>query len=194
MLPAEPKVLRAGPAHLTPVSFGSYRVVSHKEEVMRRSIHLCFAAIVTAAGCSTAGHVSAEPIYRYINVLDGTRVILGEPFRRTDLARRSNDSTFVLRPGTFGGGGTTEIRLGLDPAGILRIMTFVYDGSESLETKIADYTNSLGAPAERRALAAEGSVHVWQDAETRFELWWTPHQRPHFWSRLIDRRAERSPT
>jgi hypothetical protein len=154
---------------------------------MDRSILLIFTAIAFG-GCTTASPRVNEPIYRYINVVDGSRVLLGEPFRRADLARRLDDSTFALRPGTFAGGGTTEIRLGLDASGIIRVMTFVYDGSESLEEKIADYTRSLGAPAERRSLEAGGGVHIWKDAETRFELWSTPRQQPRFWSRLVDLR------
>jgi hypothetical protein len=147
---------------------------------------LCLAA---AAGCAPNRPTQpVEPVYRYINVRGGSRLSLGEPFRRGDLATRVDDTTYALRPGTFGGGGTTAITVHTDGQQILRRMAFVYDGSESLATKIRDYTASLGKPKQRRTESDSVSVHVWEDAETRFELHYHARERPPFWSQLIDRR------
>ncbi|HEX8693852.1 MAG TPA: hypothetical protein VF746_15630 [Longimicrobium sp.] len=144
-------------------------------------------SLVAVAGCGPAGVRAPRPVYRYINVVDG-QLRLGEPFRRFDLAERIDDTTYALRPGTFGGGGTEAITAHTDARGVLRGLTFVYDGSEPLATKVRDYTASLGPPAEVRAGGDGASVHVWQDAETRFELHHAPRGRPPFWSRLTDRR------
>jgi hypothetical protein len=161
---------------------------AHPGAIFRRWLHLVYVMLVATAGCTNAVCGGSEPIYRYINLTDGTRILLGEPFRRQDIAQRLDDSTFALRRESFDGGGTTEIRLGVDSSGVLRIMTFVYDGSESLQAKIGTYTGSLGAPVEKQMFEQGASSHVWRDADTRFELWWTPHRQPRFWSRLVDLR------
>lgn len=153
---------------------------------MRRRLRL-LGLVAMAAACDTAGVRAPEPVYRYIIVERG-RIWLGEPFRRTDITERIDDTTYALRPGTFAGGGTAAITASTDARGVLRELAFVYDGSEPLERKIRNYTASLGAPAEVRTAGDSASVHVWQDADTRFELHYSPGDEPPFWSRLIDRR------
>lgn len=147
--------------------------------------------LVAVAGCATNRlNQTVEPVYRYINVRGGSRLLLGEPFRRQDLATRIDDTTYALQQGTFGGGesGTTAITLYTDGQRILRRMTFVYDGSESLATKIHDYTTSLGKPTKDYTKGDSVSVHIWEDAQTRFELHYHSREHPPFWSQLIDRR------
>ena len=149
---------------------------------------LVVTAVIT--GFATPPNKGVEPVYRYINILDGTVVRLGEPFTRTDLAERVNETTYSLRPGTFEGGGTTSIVAITDASGVLRSLTFEYDGSESLTTKVANYTDRLGPPTEATE-RSDRSLYVWQDSHTRFELHFTPGRRPAFWSRLIDRMRAR---
>ena len=134
--------------------------------------------------CATSP--AREPVYRYINVVGG-QIRLGEPFARFDLVEPVDDSTHWLRAGTFGGGGTRAILAHTDGSGILRGLTFVYDGTEDLAAKIAEYTESLGEPLETSRAPNGQSVHTWQDTETRFELHFDPGDKPEFWSRLFDR-------
>lgn len=152
---------------------------------MTRSILWLLAALAWLPGC--APNPAPEPVYRYINVLDGAKLFLGKPFVRKDLAEQLNDTTFRLRPGTFGGGGTTSIVARTDPAGILRSLTFVYDGSEPLADKVRNYTAHLGSPAIRREGKDESQLYVWQDDSTRFALHYDPKDTPSFWSYLSDR-------
>lgn len=144
------------------------------------------AFLLCLAACATARQVGKEPVYRYINVTDGDVIRLGEPFTRTDLAVRLNRREYTLEPGTFYGGGTSTIRLTLAENGRVGQMTFVYDGSEPLDAKVRKYTESLGPPSE--ATQGEGGAkrYVWQDAQTRFELFFDPTLIPSFWSRLTD--------
>jgi hypothetical protein len=141
-----------------------------------------------ALACKSSNPHTPEAVYRYINVVGDDQIRLGEKFDRLDLADRTDDSSFVLRPGTFGGGGTQAILARTDAKGILRSLIFVYDGSESLETKIREYTASLGAPLETVADSSGKRLYAWQDSSTRFELHFAPREQPAFWSRLDDRR------
>lgn len=145
------------------------------------------ALLCSLAACATARPPGTEPIYRYINVVGGDVIRLGEPFTRTDLAVRSNRSVYLLNPGTFHGGGTPTIAVTVAEDGRVRQLTFIYDGSEPLEVKVRDYTESLGPPAEATPRDGGGMRYVWQDAETHFELVHDPTARPAFWSRLTDR-------
>jgi hypothetical protein len=149
---------------------------------------LVLAFVSLALACKSSTPREPEPVYRYINVVGGSQIRLGERFDRFDLSDRVDDSSFVLRPGTFGGGGTQAILARTDTKGIVRGLIFIYDGSESLETKIRDYTASLGAPLEAVTESNGKSLYVWQDSSTRFELHFAPREQPAFWSRLTDRR------
>jgi hypothetical protein len=128
-----------------------------------------------------------EPVYRYINVLGGTKIHLGEPFVRTDISAQLDDTTYSLRPGTFAGGGTVSIVARTDRRGLLRSMAFVYDGSESLAVKVQNYTTHLGPPAQHQTSKDGASLYVWQDDSTRFVLHYEPQNSPVFWSLLSDR-------
>jgi hypothetical protein len=118
-------------------------------------------------GC---GSRQPEPIYRYVKLMDGSTVRLGEPFDREDLATPLNDTTYRFNPGSFAGGGTIAITAYTDTAGLLRTLEFSYDGSESFETKVRDYTRNLGPPNDSSAAPADGVIVVWEDSLTRFEL------------------------
>ena len=142
---------------------------------------LCAFLLALQPGCARR----TEPIYRYIHVTGGD-VRLGEPFTRRELARAIDDTTFTLNPGTFGGGGTRQITLTTDARGVLSGMTFVYDGSEDFDTKVRDYTRSLGAPRDSLHAGDGRRRYVWEDDSTRFELHLAPGARPAFWSRLVD--------
>jgi hypothetical protein len=143
----------------------------------------CAVVLALQAACAHR----TEPIYRYINVTGG-EVRLGEPFTRHDLARAIDDTTFVLNPGTFGGGGTRKITLATDARGVVVSMAFEYDGSEDFDTKVRNYTRSLGAPRDSLRTGAGERRYVWEDKATRFELMLTPGADPRFWSRLVDPR------
>jgi hypothetical protein len=142
---------------------------------------LCALLLALQAGCASR----TQPIYRYINVTGG-QLRIGEPFTRHDIARAIDDTTFALNPGTFGGGGTRQITLTTDARGVISAMTFVYDGSEDFDTKVDDYTKSLGAPRDSLRPPQGGRRHVWEDDSTRFELVLAPNAEPAFWSRLVD--------
>ena len=137
--------------------------------------------------CGSPKPAKLEPIYRYINLTDGSTVRLGERFDRTDVAKAINDTTYHFRPGTFGGGGTVAITAYTDSLGVLRTLDFAYDGTESFRTKVHDYTASLGAPRDSSATPADGAVVIWEDSLTRFELYYAPGYLGHLWSRLEDR-------
>jgi len=127
-----------------------------------------------------------EPVYRHINVLNGRQLFLGEPFPQDIHAKRVDDSTYALRPGTFGGGGTVAIVARVNADAVVRALLFIYDGSESFAEKVANYTESLGPPAETQSTHNGGEVRVWQDRQTRFELHSAPGEAREFWSVLLD--------
>lgn len=145
-------------------------------------------ALALLAGCSSTKAVP-DPVYRYINILDGSMIRLGEPLQRLDIAERVNDTTYSLIEGNFSGGGTDSNIMHTDSGRVLRGLTFTYDGSETAPTKVREYTASLGAPSDSSRVGDEGAIYVWQDSQTRFELHYVPGADRSFWSRLTDRQA-----
>jgi len=141
------------------------------------------AGAVLLAACAAPPRV---PIYRYINVLDGTKLQLGDRFQRFDLVSRVDDTTLTLRPGTFGGGGTSQIWAYIDAAGVLHRLEFYYDGSESFDIKVREYLRSLGPTTERTRSPTGAETLVWQDSVTRFALYRDPQHPTPMWSRLDD--------
>jgi hypothetical protein len=118
-------------------------------------------------------------------------VRLGEPFPQRGLADRIDDTTLALKPGSFGGGGTTQIWAYVDSAGILRRLEFYYDGSEPYARKVRDYTSSLGPPSEPPGLRLGASGVMWADSLTRFTLYLDPKRPTPMWSELTDLTSSR---
>ena len=139
--------------------------------------------VLLSAAC-TRGH---EPVYRYINVTGG-RIALGQQLGKLYSAEPVNDTTYRLRPGTFGGGGTASIVVFTDRADTVRSMRFIYDGTESLTDKIRSYIESLGPPKQWGQEGRE-DLYVWEDPRTRFEIHFSREKGGAFWSSLIDRRG-----
>ena len=128
-----------------------------------------------------------EPVYRYINILDGTKLWLGQPFPRRGIATQLDDTTFKLRSSSFSGGGTTSIVAHLDSAGILRSLTFSYSSQESLAGKVEFYTTHLGKPAMHQSAEDGSQLYLWQDDSTSFSLHYDPGRTPPLWSLMEDR-------
>lgn len=148
-------------------------------------------ALLTLLGasvaCGSPKPAEPVPIYRYINLMDGSTVRLGEPFDRPEVATAINDTTWHFRPGTFAGGGTDGSTAYTDTIGVLRTLEFSYDGTESFPTKVRDYTASLGGPRDSSATPPDGVVVTWEDSLTRFQLYYAPGYQGHLLSRLTDR-------
>jgi hypothetical protein len=144
-------------------------------------------ASLSVGSCGTGNRAPVEPIYRYINVLDGTEIRLGERFQHQSLATLLDDTSYTLKPGTFGGGGTVSIVVRTDTASMVRSLTFIYDGSEPIDMKVAEYSSNLGHPAIQRDRQSGRATYIWENSTTRFELISSPGQVPALWSRLVDR-------
>ena len=128
---------------------------------------------------------SPDAVYRFINI-SGGRIELGNRFVQSAISNQVDDTTYELRPGTFGGGGTRSILVSTSSQGIVRSMRFTYDGTEPVAVKVRDYMKSLGPPREHFELAEGDEVWVWKDQNTRFELHHDPSKVSGFWSRLLD--------
>ena len=146
---------------------------------------LILAAGITLAGCASTP--ATIPVYRQINLFQNAQVQLGQPLRAD--AIEVDDSTYALRPGTFGGDGTMAIVARVDDSNNVQAVLFFYDGTDTYDAKVQSYTDALGAPAEIERVKG-ASVHVWEDERTRLELHQDPGTDIEVWSVL--RNLERS--
>jgi hypothetical protein len=163
---------------------GERQPATLEKPLTARRCRICIATIVLLlAACAAPPRVS---IYRYVNVLGGTKLQLGEHFERFDLVSRVDDTTLILKPGTFGGGGTRQIWAYIDTEGVLHRLEFYYDGSEPFDIKVRDYLRSLGPATERTRSPAGAETIAWQDSLTRFALYLDPGRPTPMWSRLDD--------
>src|SRR6266849_3710886 len=115
---------------------------------------------------SAASAAQQWRIFRYIDLTPQDTIWLGEPFRATNLADRVNDSTFQLKPGTFG--GAERVRIIVGPGGVTR-MEFQYDSGTRFRSTLADYVAALGLPSGTDSTSRR-ILKFWQDGRTRFEL------------------------
>jgi hypothetical protein len=97
----------------------------------------------------------------------GTRFTLME-----EISDLIDDSTAMLRPGTFGGAETIRVRL--SPERIVRALLFEYAPDTDFPAKVQVYIDYLGQPTERHDNRSGGARVVWSDGRTSFELGWEP--------------------
>jgi hypothetical protein len=119
------------------------------------------------AACASTPR-EAEPIFRSISIQPFPSITLGERFEPIPLATRLDDSTWALRPRSFGEAET--IRVHVRPDGRVYGLSFTYGPAESYARKVASYTESLGPAFSRSSPEADSAWTVWRDARTRFEL------------------------
>lgn len=131
-----------------------------------RPTFLTALAIALAACASTPR--DAEPIFRSISIRPFPPITLGERFEPIPLATRLNDSTWALRPRSFGGAETIHVHV--RPDGRVYAISFTYGNEESYARKVASYTESLGPAFSRSSAEADSAWTVWRDPRTRFEL------------------------
>jgi hypothetical protein len=105
-------------------------------------------------------------VYRYINVGFGRRLNLGEPFSIPNLATRTDDSTWVLHRDAVA--DPDSILIHVTSLGTVYAMEFIYRSDQSFAKLVSTYTELLGHPSATSNQSAE-----WQDAQTRFRVWWT---------------------
>ena len=145
-----------------------------------------------AAGCMGARPAERasngyEAIYRYINLADGGKIWLGEPFAADRLAQRQSDSVLALMPGAVL--APDRVRIFLTPARAVYAMDFEYVAGETYEEQVTTYTRHLGPPARRFEERDGTAVTRWENAVTRFDIRWRPGE--NVTSRLTDRRRGR---
>jgi hypothetical protein len=130
----------------------------------------CSVLLGASAACfGGVGIPSRQPhvaVYRYINVKFGRRLNLGEPFSIPTLATRTDDSTWVLHRDAVV--DPDSILIHVTSLGTVYAMEFIYRSDQSFAKLVATYTESLGPPSATSNRSAE-----WQDAQTRFRVWWT---------------------
>jgi hypothetical protein len=132
---------------------------------MRTSLHAGF--LLALAACASRPR-EAEPIFRSITIQPFPSITLGERFEPIPLATRLNDSTWALRPRSFGEAETIHVHV--RPDGRVYAISFTYGNEESYARKVASYTESLGPGFSRSATEADSAWTVWRDPRTRFEL------------------------
>lgn len=130
-------------------------------------ISLLSGSLLALAACASTQR-EAEPIFRSISIQPFPSITLGEPFEPIRPATRLNDSTWALRPRSFGEAET--IRVHVRPDGRVYAISFTYGTEESYERKVASYTESLGPAFSRSSPEADSAWTVWRDPRTRFEL------------------------
>jgi len=106
-------------------------------------------------------------IWRYVALTPPDTIWLGAPFTAERLADRINDSTYQLKPHTFG--GAERIRLFTDARGRVTTIEFQYEAGANFAQMRSEYSSDLGPP-KREARTAKGQSAFWQDKQTRFEL------------------------
>ena len=128
--------------------------------------------LVGALACASAGDSNPRPrpteIFRWIAI--GTAghdtIRLGEPLRdAARYAERISDSSYRLRPGTFGGADSIELRL--TPDGRVKEMHFTYPSDAAWGEMIRTYARSLG-PGTHVQMTEGRDLTRWEDTRTRF--------------------------
>ncbi len=134
---------------------------------MSRPVPICtivFVAITLAPGLTLHQRGS---LWRYVALTPPDTIWLGASFPLERLADRINDSTYQLRPQTFG--GAERIRLFTSANGHVRAIDFQYEAGAQFNQMRADYASILGPPTGVDSTAKRRSA-FWQDKRTRFEL------------------------
>ena len=125
------------------------------------------ASLLALAACASTPR-PAEPIFRSISIQPFPSITLGERFEPIPPSTRVNDSTWALRPRSFGEAETIQVHV--RPDGRVYGISFTYGRAESYARKVASYTESLGPAFSRSSPDADSAWTVWRDARTRFEL------------------------
>jgi hypothetical protein len=126
-------------------------------------------ALVSLIACGAARSTHAQqPIFREISVAPFGAIALGSSLAREDIARRLTDSTWVLRPGVFGGAEAITVHVLKD--GRVSALEFVYANGTSYLEAVREYSTFLGAPAGAGGMDGGPEWIYWSDRRTRFEL------------------------
>ena len=107
-------------------------------------------------------------IFRWINVgFGGDSIRLGQPFHHAArYATRLNDTSYRLRPRTFG--GADSIYVDLTPTGVVKALRFVYDSDVEYGELVDEYARSLGGAGTQVRMTRGADSATWVDPETRF--------------------------
>lgn len=135
----------------------------------RIALRLLVCGVFTLAVGTPASAQRPGTLFRHIVVSTG-RIELGKVLDRAVHAPIVlDDSTVLLRPGTFGGAASITARL--TPAGRLRAIVFMYGADTNYDAKRAEYVGDLGPPVVTEKRGDETRT-IWEDARTRLVLAW----------------------
>lgn len=136
---------------------------------MARPVRLTLLALVAACASNPRSVARTQPeIFRWIAIgpLGGDTIRLGAPLgQAARYAERTSDSTYRLRPRTFGGADSIELRV--TPEGLVKEMHFTYASSADWEDMRQTYARSLG-PGTSIQMTEGRDLTRWEDERTRF--------------------------
>ena len=113
--------------------------------------------------CGVSKNVNTVSIFRYINLNNNERMVLGSSFLgKEHLTEKLNDSIFI-KDGVFSGAESIEVII--DARNKISKLIFEYDESLDKNNKIESYVKDLGIPIVKSGKA------IWNDEKTQFEIY-----------------------
>jgi hypothetical protein len=109
-------------------------------------------------------------IFRTIEVGHGQHLSLGAPIPPDvkQLMHSTAPGQWQMDPGTFG--GARSITAFVTPEEAVQRIVFAYAPGTDYQTLLGQFTSELGEPARQHGTERS----VWEDPETRFQLFATP--------------------
>ncbi len=129
--------------------------------------------------CGIKKNVSADSIFRHINLGAYGRIELGQNLESKKNLIIENNNQYLLKDGIFG--GAKSIELIKNDNGLIKEFVFEYDESVTLESQISSYREDFGSPIMKSGKA------IWNDGKTQFEIYSEiVNERETTFSKIVD--------
>lgn len=125
-----------------------------------------FAAMLLLA--SQAAGQASGPLFRHVDLASHGTIRLGALLDRPDISVQLSDSSWALKPGTFG--GAEAIVVYVLPDRRVYGLEFLYAPDTSYEQLVSTYGKRLGAPTGGGGFDDGPVWTTWQDTTTQFEI------------------------